>query len=361
MTSKPSLVVLLSLSLVLSLPVIQVHAAAGYVPHQGDHFSYYEVENLGNGTGSYAGYSEHSVVNGTEQVNGVSGNGTVSAYYSYSWTWSNSSGTRETGSQSGSYTFSSTTFLYVKGTDDQTGYVNPYVWFAMNSSIPKDGTFYLLNTRMTVISRNYSYHLPTQDRNVAVISAQGTSSYLRNDQYGQFAAGYTWNAYFDPSTGYIVGYGYVEHDTNSSSGDGFTYTDDLYVTSTSYPLTAGGPSTTSTSMTSSSTGSTATGGSTLPPSQDLGYIADAVIVVVIVVVLIAIALSRRGRKTTLPKHSPQPFREPSPSPPISLTPKERPPVQQVVIREVAKVNCRYCGTLIDSTADVCPHCGAPRT
>ncbi|HEV8049715.1 MAG TPA: zinc ribbon domain-containing protein [Thermoplasmata archaeon] len=26
-----------------------------------------------------------------------------------------------------------------------------------------------------------------------------------------------------------------------------------------------------------------------------------------------------------------------------------------------KVPCRYCGTLMDSTATVCPKCGAPRT
>ena len=106
----------------------------------------------------------------------------------------------------------------------------------MNNSIPKGSSFYLLNTEMTVMSTNYSYYLPSQNRNVNTIFAQGTSNYLRNDQYGQFTATYTWNAYFDPSTGYIVGYSYVEHDTNSS-GNGFTYSDDLYLNSTSYPLT----------------------------------------------------------------------------------------------------------------------------
>jgi rubrerythrin len=37
----------------------------------------------------------------------------------------------------------------------------------------------------------------------------------------------------------------------------------------------------------------------------------------------------------------------------------RPP-EQVVIREVAKVNCKYCGTLIPTTVDKCPYCGGPR-
>ncbi len=54
---------------------------------------------------------------------------------------------------------------------------------------------------------------------------------------------------------------------------------------------------------------------------------------------------------------------PPPGPPpenIDLTPKQ-PPVQQIVIKEVVKVKCRYCGALIDSTAETCPICGAPRT
>ena len=156
----------------------------------------------------------------------VNADGIVSAHYSYSYTWSNSTGTTETGSMSGNFTFSSVNFLYVNGTDDQTGYVNPTVWFYMDNSIPMGGTFSLLNTEMTVISKDYSYYLPSENKNVNAIFAQGTSSYQRNDVYGQFNATYTWSAYFDPSTGYIIGYGYVEHDTNSS-GTGFTYTEHL--------------------------------------------------------------------------------------------------------------------------------------
>src|SRR5208283_5138114 len=101
------------------------------------------------------------------------------------------------------------------------------------------------------------------------ISAQGSSNYLRNDQYGMFTAEYTWNAYFDPSSGYIIGYDYVEHDTNSS-GTGFSYTNDLYVTSTSYPLTA------------AAVGSPSGGGS--GPAQYLGYIAGIVLVIVILAI-----------------------------------------------------------------------------
>jgi hypothetical protein len=93
--------------------------------------------------------------------------------------------------------------------------------------------------------------------------------------------------------------------------------------------------------------------------QYVDYIAGIVIIIVVVMILIY-TFSRRSRRT-LPKHpSQREYPQPGPPPPIDLTPKQ-PPVQQIVIKEVVKVKCPYCGALIDSTADVCPICGAPRT
>jgi hypothetical protein len=337
----------LVITVLLFLALFAAPVAATYSPHVGDHFSYYEVQDLGSGTGDYAGYSEHTITNGVETVNGVNADGTVAASYSYSWTWNNSTGATENGNSSGDFTFSPVTFLYINGTDNQTGYVNPTVWFCMDNSIPNGGTFSLLNTEMTVISRNYSYYLQSQNRNVNTIFAQGTSSYQRNDVYGQFSADYTWKAYFDPSTGYIIGYSYNEQDT-SPSGTGFTYTENLYVNSTSYPLTA-------------ATGSNP-GGANSTPTQYISYI----IVIIVVLVVIAILIYALSRRRALPKHSYQQSyqqQSPPPGPPpekIDLTPKQ-PPVQQIVVKEVVKVKCQYCGALIDSTAQTCPICGAPRT
>ena len=338
MISKSLVVVVLSLSAALFLaPVV-----ASYVPHVGDYFSYYEVWNLGNGTGpTYSGYTEQMTVNGTEMMNAVSPDGNVSAYYNYSSNWSNNQGQSSPVSMSGNFTFSSVSFLYVNGTDNQTG---PYVWFLMDNSLPEGNTFYLLDTGMTVISNNYSFYLPSQNRNVNTIYAQGSSNYQRDDSYGQFAATYTWDAYFDPATGFIVGYNYVESDTNSTSGDGFTITENLYVTSTSYSLTTAAPS---------------NPGVTLDLTPYLGYI--VAIVLIIVVVIIIYAFSKRRK--TLPEH-PSQHEVPTPGPPppeIDLTPKQQPAVQQIVIKEVVKVKCLYCGALIDSTAEKCPYCGAPRT
>jgi hypothetical protein len=335
-------------ALLLSLALFSAHVFATYVPHQGDYFSYYEVQNVGSGTGDYIGYTEQTIVTGTENANQVTADGIVSAYYSYTWNFSSSIGSTDSGGSSGNFTFSSNTFLYINGTDDQTGYVNPTVWFCMDNSIPEGGTFYLLNTAMTVMSTDYSYYLPSENRNVYAIFAQGSSSYQRDDVYGQFIATYTWNTYFDPSSGYIMGYDYTEQDTNSS-GTGFTYTEKLYINSASYPLTTA-------------------------PATNPSIISDlmkyavliAVIVIIIVIILIVLYAASRRRKS-LPKHPSQRpvYTPPSESPPpasqdINLTPKQA-PVQQIVIKEVVKVNCRYCGALIDSTAEKCPFCGAPRS
>jgi hypothetical protein len=335
-------VVVISLSLVLP----RFPTGAAFSPQPGDYFSYSEIQNVGNGT-NYGGYSDHTTATGTETMNSVAQNGTVSAHYSYSWSFSNNTGPTQTGSSSGNFTYSSNSFLYTKGNDSQTGYVGPItVWFAIDNTKPVGGTFYLLDTLMTVQSTDYSYHLTSENKNVdSIFASSGPTNYQRRDFYGNFSATYTWNAYFDPSSGYIIGYNYQEQDTNSSLAEGFSYTDQLYVTSTSYALTTAA---------ANSTGL----------SQYLGYIVILVVVLVIIII-VAVALSRRRR---LRQHSPQQFPPPAqyyrpppgPPPQIDLTPKQ-PPVEQIVVKEVVKVNCRYCGALMDGTLQTCPFCGAPRT
>lgn len=330
-----------------------------YTPLAGDDFHYFETITVGNGVGSYLGYSDITFINGSLGVTAVAPNGSVSATYASAYSYSNSNGGSQRGSSGGSFTFSAQTFLYLQGTDNQTGYTNPSVWFYVNNSLAAGGHLELLNTPMTVVSTTSSYPLPTDpSRSVRTISAQGTSQYQRDDSYGVFTASYTWQAYFDPSTGYIVGYSYTEQDTDGA-GNGFTYTDVLSVTSTSYPLTT---SSVSSSASSSSGLSNAT------------ILVIAAVVVVVVVLLVLLALrSRRG--ASLPRHSrtgrveygTMPMPPPPPMgggmapPAIHLTGAQQPAVQQVVLRETVKVNCQYCGTLIDSTATVCPNCGAPRT
>jgi hypothetical protein len=352
-----------TVGLVVLLVLLALPAAAGvgtaYTPKAGDDFHYYETVVLNDGTGvDYTGYTENTWVNGSVSVNSVLPNGTVNASYQNSDHWINNSGFYEAWTSSGSFDFSASTWEYVSGTDNQTGYAAPiYLWFLIDNGLPVDAGLYLLNSPMNVVSRNYSYDDLSESRYVATIFTEGNGTYVRDDVYGIFDASYNWKSYFDPSTGYIVGYLYTEHDTNSSSGDGFTWTDTLAVTSTSYPLTsAAAPASSSSS----------------PLSTTLVTVIAVVVILVIVIAVVAwlVSRSRRSRPAPLPRHAapgtigygappPPPAYAPmGGAPPIHLTPSNQ-PVPQVVLRETVKVKCRYCGTLIDVTDKVCPNCGAP--
>ncbi len=335
--------------LLLLAPLGHVPVAGHYDPHTGDSFTYHESIALTNGTGSvYGGYFEEYSVVGTETVTATATNGTESARFDYSVNYSNNSGPLHWTSE-GNFTFSAVSFLYVNGTDNQSGLNGSEVWFYMDNALAVGADFSVLTYPMTVESRNTSYLLGSDPgRWVATIYAQGVGSYERNDAYGVFDASYDWKEYFDPTTGYIVGYHYTEQDTNASNGNGFSWTDNLYVTSTSYALTAGTPP--AAAMTPS------------PFTPDV--IVALVLVVVVIVVVIAWAASRSRRRPRLPAHSPTGqvrYYPPAGSPPpVRLNPSDQPAVQQIVLRDTVKVNCKYCGTLIDSTLDRCPNCGAPR-
>jgi hypothetical protein len=132
------------------------------------------------------------------------------------------------------------------------------------------------------------------------------------------------------------------------------------VTLTSYQLTAASPNNTGRET---PTPAASTSVTTPIITPNVAYIAGATLLIVVIIIIIVLiyAFSRRSRNT-IPQH-PYQQQPPPPGPPpenIDLTPKQ-PPVQQIVIKEVVKVKCRYCGALIDSTAEICPICGAPRT
>jgi hypothetical protein len=336
--------------LLLSVLVAGINQASASSPQAGDFFRYSDTTNVNNGQGSYTGYSEQTVTTGAEQVNSVSGSSVLSSY-NQTYSFSNNQGNSTSGSKSGTFTWSTGNYTYTRGTDNQVGYSKPiYVWFAVNPSLSVGNTFWALNTHFTIQSKNFSILLPTEgNRYVQAVKAEGTGQYQRNDVYGIFTATYTWYEYFDPATGYIIGYNYTEQDTGSYQGQqgSFTYIDTLYVTSTSYPLLAG-------------TAPPATIASTLLPY--LGIIVPFVILLLLIVIVVLFVRGRR-RRAPLPEHSrPPPGSPPQPSsgPWESRIDLGSRPPEQVVIRDVAKVNCRYCGTLIPTTADHCPYCGAPR-
>jgi len=343
--------------LVLLIVAMVAHPAAGaaghYVPVAGDSFAYSETETLSNGVGNYTGYTENWFSNGSFTISAILANGTANATYGTSGHWLNNQGQGSPWSESGSFTFSPSTFHYVQGSDNQTGYVNPFVWFYINNSLPQDASFYLLNTPMNVVSRDATFGLALSPTGyVRSILTEGNGSYQRNDVYGQFTATYEWTAQFDPSTGYILGYTYVESDSDGA-GDGFTWTDVVSDTHTSFALT---------------TAAAPPAAATPFPWLEVVIVVVVVVVVLLLILVAVYALRRsRGRRSApgvnLPQHpasapTAPPFGAP---PPIDLLPRDQPAVQQVVVRETVKVPCKFCGTLIDSTATTCPQCGAPRT
>ncbi len=334
-----------------------VSPASHYVPRTGDRFAYSESITVNAGYGNYSGYTDWDSINGSETVTAVAANGTVSALYYYASDYQqNASGYTNRSTMSGAFSFSDLNFSYLNGTDDQVGYVHPQVWFYMDNTLSVGAPFSLLNTAMTVDSTNASFHLgTTAGAYVRTIASTGTGSYVRDDSYGYFTASYTWNAYFDPATGYIVGYEYVEHDSDGA-GDGFTYTDLLFVTATTYAL---------------SPASAPSGAAAAASAWPVDLVVGLVVLLVLVVLVVAVALWLRGRRRRfLPTHSSQGRVEyPTPAPvppghgppPVNLTPTGQPAVQQIVIKETVKVKCAYCGSLIDSTVANCPFCGAART
>jgi hypothetical protein len=349
-------VVLLGLAILLTALAVGT-TSAHYAPQGGDQFAYDESVTLGNGTGNYSGYTESTAINGSVSVTGIAPNGTALAQYYNVENWQNNQGQSNTSTYSGKFSFSPATFLYVNGTDGQSGYTNPYVWFFMDNSLTVGSKFYVLNTQMSVVNTSYSYDLGTAAGTyVKTIFAEGNGSYQRNDIYGVFTADYNWKMYFDPATGYVVGYLYVEQDTDGPTA-GFTWTDALGVTHTSYALTP--DSAPPTPPPNNPGGSMGTDTSTLL------WISLAVVAIVVVGALVY-ALTRR-RRPNLPRHSatgqvsyaPPPTGPPPPG--IHLIPSGQPAVQQIVVKETVKVNCRYCGALIDTTVEKCPFCGAART
>jgi hypothetical protein len=354
-------VVLLGLAVVLLALSTAGAGASGpsYVPKVGDSFAYFENVELSNGSGNYTGYTESTFYNGTIAVGSVLANGTDNATYSTSFSYRNSDGQSSSGSAgSGWFWFSPTTYDYVYGTDNQTGLNGSGVWFLENTALPRGTTFSSEDNALSVVSTNLSYPLWTEGGKwVTTILAEGNGSFQRDDSYGVFSATYTWKEYYDPTTGWIVGYLYTEQDSDGS-GDGFTIVDAVGVTSTSYTLTAGvAPPPSPTTSSPSPIGAAVVGAIVL------------VLVIVIVLVICLVVRSRRSPSPGLPQHSrpgsvnyaPPPPPYGMAPPPLNLGSSGQPAVQQIIVRETVKVPCRYCGTLMDSTATVCPKCGAPRT
>ncbi|MHB1439699.1 MAG: zinc ribbon domain-containing protein [Cuniculiplasma sp.] len=336
-----------SLMIAGSIPQAQVNTS----PSSGTFFQYRELVVIDNGKGNYSGYQSRTWINGTEKVTGLSAQGNVQMTYNYSCSIKSPRlDYYNPQIAKGIFTFSDINCKYVNGTDNETGYTNPSVWFYTNTSIPSGSTREVLNTNMTVISTDYNYTPPTGNALIKTIYLTNMSGYVRNDEYGKFNATYNWTAYYDRSTGFIVAYVYSETDSNGR-GDGFSCTNTLYVSDSSYgiAISASKPH--------------------LSKTSPFPYVLLEFIGVFVIVILILVALlSRKGKRNKIKQHSTpnrvndnmnENVNKNREDEKIDLEPKSQ-GTEQVVIKEIVKVKCQYCGALIDSTAEKCPFCGAPR-
>lgn len=231
------LVLALLLGAMLSVGLAPAAKASGghYTPMVGDKIAYTESIVIDDGYGNYTGYVENDYYNGSLLVTGLSGP-LVTVEYENTGVETNNNPTSQPFYDNGNFTFSDQNDSYVQGTDQQGFYDPLTVWFYMNNSLAQGGTFSLLNTPVTLQSTSTSYPLSVSSTGYAqTLFAEGTGSFA-NTPYGDFTATYSYLTYFDPSTGYILGYSYLEED-HDGSGNGFTYSDNLHVTSTTFALT----------------------------------------------------------------------------------------------------------------------------
>jgi ribosomal protein S18 acetylase RimI-like enzyme len=220
------------LGLALVLTAAPVRAASD--PSTGQWFVYQDNTYLNNGWGNYSGYSEQETSQYRYDVQSVNGP-TIAMYGSGSWSWSNSSGTTQTGSWSEDFSFSDLTRQYVSGFDVLGTYTNPYVWFWVPPSLQVGQVVPVLDENLTVTSLSSTVWLQNFPPTPRVgEELQGTGSYLRNDIYGQFAASYTDQYWFDPATGFVIAEYYNEQD--SAAVGGFQWQEQVFTTSASFPI-----------------------------------------------------------------------------------------------------------------------------
>lgn len=312
-------------------------------------FNYKEQAIITNGRGNYSGYYSNAWINGTESLAQIHSRGNVSMNYNYSCSIK-SSGFNYINKDmaKGNFSFSTISCKYTNGTDNETGYTNPYVWFYTNNTISPNTEKELLNTRMKVISTDYSYLPKGSSKYITTIYLRGNGTYIRKDSYGTFNATYNWNAYYDKASGFIVAYTYSEVDSNGK-GDGFACTNTLYVSNSSYGVHI----------------SPLQPGVQKPSAFPYSLIAIISLLAFAIIIVIAVAYVN-ANKHKIKKHSngggPVKMSENSEGrneTDIHLDPESK-GTEQVVIKEIVKVKCQYCGALIDSTAEKCPFCGAPR-
>jgi ribosomal protein S18 acetylase RimI-like enzyme len=151
------------------------------------------------------------------------------------WTYSNNSGGSLRGGWTETFSFSWVTRKYLWGFDVNGTYTDPSVWFWVPTPLSLGETVPILDSNYTVSSLSSTFWegFPPVPKLGARMDSSG--SHLRVDDYGQFQATWTDSYWFNPSTGFLIGEVYTEHDDNSL-GDGFDWKEVASVVASSYPI-----------------------------------------------------------------------------------------------------------------------------
>lgn len=209
------------------------------LPTQGDSFEYTLIRKVGSGSGEYSGYNDELRSNGKYDV--LSVNSThVQFHAGYSWTYWNTEGLNQNGTEDRIATFSLKTRRYTTKTDldeyDKSDPSGLSVWLWIQPEVKTGDTIAILDDKFTVTGEYVTFWSGSVPKKGIELRSTGTRS--RNDVYGEFTYTYTDIYYFDRSTGYIIAERYKEEDTGFWNGKHATFelTEGFDLTNSSYTV-----------------------------------------------------------------------------------------------------------------------------
>ncbi len=221
----------------IALGLLAAAPAVAGAPQVRDFFEFDQTTTVSDGTGYYyAGYTETTQSHYRYTVQSIAGDA-VTVQGTGSWTYSNSTGSYESGNEPYNPVFNLSSRRYLSGID--VGGVDPStatVWFWISLPVKAGDPVQILDEPLTVQSTSATYWQGAVPRTAILVS--GTGSYPRDDVYGNFSADYTDQLYFDPNTGFIIAEKYSEIDTGVGAylGNSFVNATTLTVTASSYVL-----------------------------------------------------------------------------------------------------------------------------
>ncbi len=231
---RAAAVVSLSLVMALALPIVLSSAAVAATPQTGDFFEYDYSTSVDNGGQAYAGYTDSLHAHYHYSVESVSGD-TVTVVGTGTWSYQDSNGLSNSGTDTYNPVFSTTSRRYLSGVDaNVTG--PAWVWFWIPTNVTVGQVVYVLDEPLTVKSLGATVWLGAVPHSTVLL--EGSGEYTRNDEYGLYTADYQDQYYYDRATGFIVSEQYTEQDTGTWQGQpaSFRYRATISVTASSYAI-----------------------------------------------------------------------------------------------------------------------------